>query len=238
MRGPIWLQAPEERNKEMSLINTSLREFLHHPVDLCDLHLPAVAARRCLTGCLWDLRSGSSAAAGPFCPERQQPRFLLIYLMNSILEPNSSLFINNETVSSHKVCVPHQETYLVYIHGLLLGLYGLHLDVLAELYRLLLRLHCHFHKRQKTRDAQWQSATNELESSCSYWFSYFSGLFVETQTKRKQRRTNCIFQWTQLQAEHLAVIKLRDKCSPGGNKAKSKQRKVGNLVLDEWYLTI
>lgn len=37
-----------------------------------------------------------------------------------------------------------QGTYLVYVYRLLLRLYGLHLDVLTELYRLLLCLHCRF----------------------------------------------------------------------------------------------
>lgn len=38
-------------------------------------HLPTAVTQRCPTGCQWDLHSGSSAGADPFCPARAQHSF-------------------------------------------------------------------------------------------------------------------------------------------------------------------
>lgn len=59
---------------------------------LISVYLPTGVARRCLTGCLWDLHSGSSAVAGPFCPERVQQRFsddaLKVHVISTVFNPD------------------------------------------------------------------------------------------------------------------------------------------------------
>lgn len=90
------------------------------------LYLQAGVTQHCLTGCLWDLHSESSGAAGPFCPER----FFFFFLKRMIC--------------FWKI---KEGQYLINKRRFLFRLYGLHLDILAELHRLFLRLYCTFPDR-------------------------------------------------------------------------------------------
>lgn len=128
------------------------------------VYLPAGVTRHCQTGCLWDLHSGSSAEADPFCPERTQrsshgdtrevtEEGSLISLRSV---RNVNFVVSHFTGNKRHILLQSRTegTYLVYIHRLLFRLYGLHLDVLAELYRLLLRLHCTFERKGSCRSSK------------------------------------------------------------------------------------
>lgn len=125
------------------------------------VYLPAGVTRHCQTGCLWDLRSGSSAEADPSCPERAQrssnedTREGLLISLRSVRHLN---FVVSHFTGNKRHILLQSKTegpYLVYIHRLLFRLYGLHLDVLAELYCLLLCLHCTFQREGSGRSSKW-----------------------------------------------------------------------------------
>lgn len=113
-------------------------------------------------------------------------------LSRSYLEKNS-LFIHTtvryQWGGTSFVCRnSHEGTYLIYIYRLLFGLYSLHLDVLTELYCLLLCLHCRYtsnsgcgrnkaihisnqfniHKRSKDAELTYTNGLIRLEKNKSY----------------------------------------------------------------------
>lgn len=106
-------------------------------------------------------------------------------------------------------CVTLNRTYLIYIHRLLFRLYGFHLNVLAELYGLLLRFHCGFPCKQISKQVgdatpqKQRNATQQHQQLVTLGAQGPTGL-TDQQTTLQNRCPHC------LKHDNIMLISFHD----------------------------